>query len=351
MDLEKLQIYFQKFIDKEFQNVKTKKKAIEYDFSHNMNELIDYLDKGQEKGLPYYKSNRLTRITNGLKNGSLTYLVFSTGVGKTSFITEKCLMSLFENKQKGIIFINEEGIRQIQTRLLATIANRKLHLPIPRKDLNKGNLKPEIKLALTNAINFTKDFNSSHLKIISLNQFSRMDEIIQTVEKFRTDGYEKFFFDTFKPEISQTTDRWLAFSNAAQKIYDTIKPEALNCSFFSSVQLKIGKESRYLDLNCIGKSLEISEVASVILMGRKVYDDEYDKQPHAIDAYNYEPMPDGKFKKIAFTLYKDKKYFIIFIAKNREGSTEEQVIYEYNLDFNFWEEVAYARVENIFQKY
>jgi hypothetical protein len=109
--------------------------------------------------------------------------------------------------------------------------------------------------------------------------------------------------------------------------------------------MKIGKEYRYLDLDSIGKSMEIVEVAAVVMAGRLMYDDEFEGK-NKILCYNYEKDFNEKWHKKEYTLNPEKKYLILFLPKNREGSEDEQIVFEVISDLNIWKEVCYAKVKN-----
>jgi hypothetical protein len=110
------------------------------------------------------------------------------------------------------------------------------------------------------------------------------------------------------------------------------------------VQLKIGKEYKFLDLSTIGKSMEIVEVASVVLIGRRMYDDEIDGR-NKLYVFDYKINNFTKKYEIQnIQLDKDKNYLILFIAKNRGGTTDVQIVYEIDYATNQWIELGFVKV-------
>ncbi|ALS22142.1 hypothetical protein IJ22_17680 [Paenibacillus naphthalenovorans] len=332
--------------------------VIEYNLTEDIEEVVDELDLGEEVGLPLFDSPRLSKKINGQKLGNLMYLVLSSGVGKSSIVTEKFVLSIFEhnikaldpesglNFEKALIFVNEEGKKRWQARLLATVASRILKKPIARDVVNRGGYSKENKETLKEAAKWLKQNQPDYIKLIVLKKY-RIEDVISRIELYRPLGYKHIYFDTFKPEVSQQADRWLAFSNSAQELYDCIKEEANNCSCLATVQMKIGKEFRYIDLDSIGKSMEIVEVAAIVMAGRLIYADEYEGGKNPIYAYNYEKDAfSSKWVRKTYKLDPEKKYLILFLPKNREGSEDEQIVFEVLQDFNIWREVAYAQVKN-----
>lgn len=332
--------------------------VIIYNLTEDIEEVVDELDEGEEVGLPLFDSPRLTKKINGQKLGNLMYLVLSSGVGKSSIVTEKFVLSIFEhnvraldpdndlNFEKALIFVNEEGKKRWQARLLATVASRILKKPIARDTVNRGKYTPEHKAILKEAAKWLKQNQPDFIKLVVLKKY-RVEDVINNIELHRPLGYSHVYFDTFKPDLSQQADRWLAFSNSAQELHDCIKDEAYNCATLATVQMKIGKEYRFIDLDSIGKSMEIVEVAAVVMAGRLLYDDEFEGK-HKIFCYNYEKDAfGGKWGKKEYTLDPEKKYLIIFLPKNREGSEDEQIVFEVISDLNIWKEVCYAKVKNL----
>src|SRR5690606_27011120 len=100
---------------------------------------------------------------------------------------------------------------------------------------------------------------------------------------------------------------------------------------------------RYLTNNDIGLAKSIVDVMSVNLMMRRPFDDEYKGGKREIIGYKLEGK-NGK-SKIPFGLDKDKHYMIMFITKNRFGSTDEfQIISEYNLSTNTYRDIGICNI-------
>jgi len=320
--------------------------VVEYYLGDNLDETIKELKQGEQVGIPLFDSPRLTRKINGQKLGNLNYLVLSSGVGKSSALLEKFVLSIYENNEKAIIFANEEGIKRWRSKLLVTVASRILKKPLSRDLVTKGGFGEDVEKVLCEAKEWIESHRKDNILFINLKKY-RIQDVIDRIELYRAKGYKHIYFDTFKPEVTTNDDRWLAFSNSAQQLYDCIKEEANNCFCLATVQLKIGKEYRYLDLDCIGKSMEITEVAAVVMIGRLMFDDEYREEgsKYRLKPYNWKKDEfSQKWYKEPYQLDPEKRYIILFLAKNREGSEDEQIVFEVNYDFNVWKEVAYVQV-------
>lgn len=344
MTLKQLQLFIEFKTKEAFSHINSGE-VVEYDLVDDLDETIEELNSGEQMGMALHDSPRLNRKIKGWKDGYLYYLVLSSGVGKSSISMEKFILGLIENDEKALLGINEEGIKKWRQLLLSTISTKVLHKPINREKMYEGNFNEETMEKLKNAAKWARENGKGLIKTLELKKY-RLEDILSRVELYRPKGYNKLIIDTFKPDRSSADlARWEAFSNSAQDLHDVIKEDNYNVGTMATVQLKIGKEVRFLDLECVGKSMEIVEVASVVLIGRLLYTDEYPGQKFALHPYNYKK--DGftdKWYREDYTLNPKKKYLVLFIAKNRFGSEDEQIVYEANYDINYFKEVAYVQV-------
>ena len=356
MTLEQLKSFFKYKMTKPFTsansgNIKVKKLIAE------RQETFEELNKGISLGLPFREAPRLTKITKGAKLGNLTYLVLSSGIGKTSFSMEKYILSLIENEEKAQLYANEEGILRFRNTMYATISANIISNP---KNKNKSWYHPEVisrerlmagkftqkEWAILNKIDeYLETKDDDIIMFFEIEKYV-FDEVIENIETYRPLGYKHILFDTFKPDLSKGEHaRWEKFSNHAQALDNCIKEGANNCACIANVQLKIGKEYRYLDLGVIGKALEISEVAGTIMAGRLMFADEYPGGTHELNAYDYKINEFiGEVEKVPYELDPEKTYLILFVPKNRFGGTLEQIVFEVDYDTNSWKEVAYVKV-------
>lgn len=346
MNLQQLKMYFQFKHKEAFMNVNSGE-VKEHNLIDDLDETIAMMDAGETMGLLFHDTPRLNKKIKGWKEGTLMYLVLSSGMGKTSFGMHAGVMSLLHDNEKGIIFANEEGVLKWRILLLATVSSSILNKPISRTKLAEGKFDKETKDRLIEAKEWLYTHRKDMIKFVELTKY-RIDDVISRIELYRPLGYKYVFFDTFKPEVGTGENaRWQEFSDSAQKLYDSIKSDANNCATLATVQLKIGKEYRALDLSSVGKSLEIVEVAGVVLMGRLIYHDEFEGGKNPIHAYNWDEelhKLSGKWSRKPYELKPERQYMLLFIAKNREGESDIGIVYDVNYNFNTWREVAYFDV-------
>lgn len=344
MNLKQIQTFIQTKTSEVFSHINSGE-IVEYNLADDLDEAIDRMNAGEAMGMPLHDAPRLNKKIKGWKKGDVIYLVMSSGVGKSSIAMEKFALSLYENNEKGAYFANEESVWKTRNLLLATVSSKILNAPINREKLSEGGFSNAIIEKLKKARDWVLQFPLDFLKFFDLTKY-RVEDVINRIQMLKPRNVSYYILDTFKPDNSASENaRWEAFSQSAQILFDCIKAEANNAGLLATVQLKIGKEYRYLDLSAIGKSLEIVEVAAVVLMGRLLYEDEYPTKKEAIFAYNYiKDEINDKWVTKEYVLNKDKTYMILFLAKNRNGSVDEQILYEVNYGINSFKEVAYVKM-------
>ncbi|GEM_PF-4443662 len=347
MNLKQVELYIQVKYREAFSHINSGD-VVEHDLVEDLDETIKELNAGDTMGIPLHDAPRLNRKIKGWKNGALYYLILSSGVGKSSIAMEKFILSLFENQEKALLAINEESVSKWRALLLATIASKINKNPINRDKMFEGNFNDKTLNKLEIAKEWANEHGKGLIKTLELKKY-RLEDIFSRVEQYRPQGYSKLIIDTFKPDRSQSDmARWEHFSNSAQELHDLIKEDNYNVGTLATVQLKLGKESRFLDLDSTGKSMEINEVASVVMMGRLLFSDEYPGGKFALKPYNYkkDEISEEWFQE-PYKLDPKKQYMVVFLAKNRFGSEEEQIIYEANYDINSFKEVAYVKVPRV----
>ena len=344
MTLKQVQLYLTVKYKEAFSHVNSGE-VVEYDLVDDLDETIEDLNSGEAMGSPLHDAPILNRKIKGWKDGSLYYLILSSGVGKSSIAMEKFILSLFKNQEKAILAINEESVKKWRQLLLSTISTKILKKAVNREKMYEGNFQPDMRKKLEDAAKWANENGKGLIKTLELKKY-RMEDILSRVEIYRPQGFNKLIIDTFKPDRSQSDmARWEAFSNSAQELHDLIKEDNYNVGTLATVQLKLGKETRFLDLESTGKSMEINEVAAVVMMGRLLFADEYKGERFALKPYNYKKDEfTGEWITEPYELDEKKQYLVLFLAKNRFGSEEEQIIYEVNYEINSFKEVALVKV-------
>ncbi|EPB8173109.1 helicase [Clostridium perfringens] len=311
-----------------------------YDISSNLNELIEELDKGIDVGLPYYNLDMLNSETNGMSLGNMYLLLAPSGVGKSSFLRSQIYPSILENNEKLVVIINEEDEKKHQKEMLVWVANNIYNEDLQKYKLNTGHFSPEVKEVLYKCADWIKQ-HSQQIILIPIDRYTT-DKAIKIIKKYSSLGVKYFALDTFKHDADTNTSdaSWLDLQLNSVKLYDTIKPKGKNVCLICTMQLtKTSTKQRYYTMENISGAKNVVDVVSGCYMLRWVLPDEYTGEKRDLKV----KMPSGKNKKskVPVTLKKDKRYQIMFLTKNRFGSSNEFcLVFEVDLSRNTYKEVG-----------
>ncbi len=316
-----------------------------YDISYKIDELIDELDRGLAVGLPYYNMPMITKETGGLYSGSITLVGGLSNVGKSTFARTSILPSVIERKEPIVIMLNEDSIKKYQRELITFVANNVLKFDLQKHIIRDGKYSPEVKNILIKSAEWIKEQTENHLITIIPFQNYQTEKAIKVIRKFSSMGVKQFLLDTYKLDAGKVTNNsWLELQQNMVAINDIIKPEANNVHIMITFQLAKGSvNQRYYTQDNIGVSKNIIDPASTCLMIRDVYDDEKHGEKRELKVYRIEGK--NKESKIQVALDKDKRYQVIFIIKNREGSANQhQIVIEHDMSRNIMKEIGICNV-------
>lgn len=321
--------------------IKANQNVESYSISDGIDELVGELDEGMMIGLEYYKMPFFTELTNGCNMGNITILVAPSGAGKSSFLRNTHMTSCLINNEKIVIMINEEGKKKWQREFICWVANNIYSEDLQKHTITNGKYTKETRELILKCVDWIKEKGKSNIiTLIPLKSYST-DIALKCMRKYISMGVKYFAIDTFKADIDVAGDDWGSLEKNMVKINDLVKPENKNVHIFITMQARLSDiRARYLSLDNIAKSKSVTEVASTVILIRKLFDDEYPEEKNALNVYT----SDGKIKQLV-SLDKNKRYYIAFVAKNRDGeSGYRQIVFENDLSRNMAKEVGYTSV-------
>ena len=275
LTLEQLKSYFSYHVKKGSQSTSGNNVKVT-NLLDGIDESISKFNEGLQMGIPLYDSPRLTSAIKGWQTGNFILLILSSGVGKSSFAYAKFALGILDSDEKCFFGVNEENKSRAHHTLLSTVSGSITNSPISRERLSQGHFTKEEMDSIKKSRDWLVSHDSDKIKFAEIEKFY-LDEYLETIELYRSLGYKYCILDTMKPDSSKYDNaRYEKFAQHSQDIFDCIKPTNNNIGMLCTVQLKIGEDTRYLDLSAIAKAKEISEVADVVLMGRQLFEDEYD---------------------------------------------------------------------------
>lgn len=317
-----------------------------YSLEDHIDDLIIELDKGQAVGLPYYDMPLLTKEIGGDLIGNITLVGGLSNVGKSTLARSSKIPSIIEHNERLVVMLNEEDQKKWQREMLVWVANNIYKEDLQKYVVRDGKYTTETKELLYKCAEWIKEKAANH--IITIIPFKRYQtsKAIKVIKKYASLGVKYFLLDTFKADAGSKNEQlfWMQMQQAMVDINDTIKPTAKNVHIMITFQLaKTSARQRMYTQDNIGMSKNIIDPVSTCIMIRDIFDDEYDGGRNALKVYRLEGK-NGK-TKIPVKLNTDKRYQVVFITKNREGSANQfQIVIEHDLSRNIMKEVGITHV-------
>lgn len=344
MTAEDIYQEYEVWLNDTFINVDSDVKS--YDITDGIYDLIEELDQGLAVGLPYNNMPILTKETGGQYFGSITLVGGLSNVGKSTFARTSTIPSIIKNQEDRIvIMLNEDGIKKWQRELLVFVANNINKFDLQKHVVRDGRYSKEVKDSLKAAADWLVEQTRNHkITVIPFKQY-QTSKVIKIINKFSSMGVRYFMLDTYKLDAGKVTDNsWLDLQQKMVEINDCVKPENKNVHILITFQLAKGSvKQRYYTQDNIGVSKNIIDPASTCIMIRDLYDDEYPGEKRELKVYRMEGK--NNKTKIPVHLDKDKRYQILFIVKNREGSANTyQICIEHDMSRNTMKEIGICNV-------
>jgi replicative DNA helicase len=338
-----------------------------YDEHHlldNMDEEIEEMDKNPDTGLPFYNAKKLTSICTGWAHGHVYMYGGFGGSGKTSFTVNQVIMSCIEHKEKLLVIANEQGITEFRKMLLITALGamnkdkkQDEREYVGRQRLNEGGFSEEEKERLKKAKEWLHELCDGDKKLITFVFMENyvMEDVKKLVRYYAARGYKRLIIDTAKPsEGDNSLARWERFVEDAKEIYKLARPNGggLDLAVWMNVQLADSAlKMRFLNEYALGEGKKAKNEASVLLLGRFMWDDEYEGGKHVLQITQWKRNAfTESFEEVVEPLKKEKnvQYFLMFTGKNRRGQDNKTgqriLVMKPHFGINAWSEIGWCMV-------
>lgn len=309
------------------------------DLGMSAKDFFEELEQEQEDMLPYYGLHNLQYSVGGIPRGHVTMLGGFGGSGKSTLTNFTVIGSLLDDpNEKAIIVLNEESAMAFRKKVVMLILAEKIRsqkeyseMSVNRKNLSKNELKDAEKEALRLAISEMNDLlgDKGRIKAVFVERYI-MSEIETIIRRFANRGYTNLIIDTHKvSEGSQYNARWETFVEDMKTYYRLTRKEAggLNLRTFITFQLADSAiHNKFLDFEAIGEGKAAKNEASVVMMFRKVWGNEYPdgKQPLTVfKKVKKELSGKTEWKEKRVPLNPSEIYYLLFVPKNRFGQSND----------------------------
>lgn len=333
-------------------------------------EFIRSIEEDAENMLPFHKSNMMNSITQGIAQGHVMMIGAFGNSGKSSMIADKIVMSYIANNEKAIVVLNEESANSFRQKIVLSILNHEVAgaKGFNRKHMTNGQLeesdKEQIRMAFAKMRELTEG-EDAIIKIIFMSKYD-MDDLERLVRYHANRGYHNLLIDTHKvSDNSRQDQRWATFVEDMKKIYRFTRKEAGGCNLRTVVTFQLADShirDRFLTADAMAEGKASKNEASVVMMFRPMFSDEYDGEKRALKCHRWRkktedemmlnPKDKKKFAKEEITLEKGKVYYLLFTPKNRFGNNtdngQEVLVLEPNFNFNSFNEIGWTYVDKDF---
>ena len=324
---------------------------------------INLLKEGSNEGTPYSVSMRwinesgeerytlgcpsLSNITNGCtrRNGVFT-IAGTSGLGKSTWMFTSVVLGLVESGEKVLIVSNEMTSEYFKNILLSYVCSNVYNYhSVTRKKISNWDFSSEEEIIVRKAMKFIEDKYSDNIKFIAMNEFS-IEKITKIAKKLAlSEGFGTLCVDTFKSETSSED----VVNNMVQGARDLdIFGKKMNMIVIMTMQIGTYAENKvsYLSAAELSNSKQVKETCNTLLLFRKVANDiELDPSKTKFYLKPYKMVKDTLRNKLIpqeITLDTDKKYVLCFVNKNREGDSDQVLIYSFDGRRGMFVEEGYA---------
>lgn len=320
-------------------------------------EFIRKLKEESADMLPYYNSNLLNSISQGVARGHVTMIGGFGGTGKSSITAEKFVMSCIVNGEKTVIVLNEEDAQSFRQKIVLSILYHEFHTGFDRKRMVNGQLKFEDEEKIRKAfarMNELMNGENALIKVIFMERYV-MKDLGKIVRFWANRGYHNLLIDTHKISDESPHDkRWEIFVEDMKTIYRWTRKNAGGMNLRTVVTFQLTDtaiKNRYLDFEAIGEGKASKNEASVMYMFRVAWSDEYKGSKKQLKCYrNRKNEATGEWEKEDFFLEEGKTYYLWFTPKNRFGKDNDTgqpvLVIEPNFNSNAFKELGWCFVAN-----
>lgn len=284
----------------------------------------------------------LNGVINGVVTGTTMILSAPSGCGKSSFMLSNIVYPVIKSGQKVLLISNELTYKQYMMMLISIIGIRELKdTSMTRDSIMKGRLD-NAREKLKAVQKFINENLKNNIQFVNYNN-GDVEIVTKLMKKYSNQGFKMAVFDTMKAENSADGKAWaMLIENSKQFTYTA---QECGMSFIMPYQVAHGSsEKRVLSRADLSEGKGVINVASTLLMFRKVKSDEFDGGKYAIKPYTYRKNPTtGKWDKevVEFT-DQTKQYIIVTVDKNRFGKDSVHILYRFDGQYCTYKEIGYC---------
>lgn len=322
------------------------------DLKKGVGKTLENARRGILRGLPLH-SKMLNSLVNGMALGNITMLAGASGVGKSFLTMSLVLSAIIEEKEPILILVNEEGEDKWHQELLTWVVNNKittgespeydsyLDSSFIKSAFHQGVFTEKDDELLDLAAEWIeKNIPDDMLHFVEFETYAAHKAIKKIRHYATSKGVKYFIIDTMKLDNDLTSGKmadnfWLQLQQNMVKIYNAVKRAGLNVHLWVTYQLNKNQRTKYLDQTSLGMAKNVADVVSTLILIRDVTENE--KESLVVEK-------GGK----RVDLETHKEYMVVFLDKNRRGSTALQTVIETDKGRNIIRDVGFTKISQEF---
>lgn len=307
----------------------------------------------------------------GLLPGNVLFQGFLSNEGKSRNLVNLIAYVTLVRKEKFMLLSNEMTEVAMKNCLITTVLNCKefkaLHgveLIKPEREITMGNYRDDITKEF---VEREKDVNGNFIEdeehfLARVKSTKEYQDVMKVAKWMEAQMEGKFYFNDITSDYSDESieieirraklvynckhfavdtlkawgaEDWVKVKMTATKIVELGKElDLFGVCTFQLTDATVFDSVFDLSSNNIGAAKGIKHPVDLLTLGKRIKKDEYPNYQYV--AYNEDWGED-----VTYNLNPEKNYFGIKPDKNRLGSKDGVMLFEYNLDYNIWNNVGY----------
>ena len=326
------------------------------DLASNNREFIKKANEGLERGIQLNRNYQFNYEIGGIHSGNIMLHTAFSGIGKTSSLIPLIILPLLEAGQRVILLINEQSGDAWRGMMLTSIIGNNYidtetyHAKrVLRNKMIFGGFTDEELEALNRASDWLDKYKNQ-LILYPLEDYT-VSTLTKIIKKLHRENEETtYILDTWKPSDESESNAHQIFTEESKELFKLVKPKdmgGMGLRFIATAQLNNNYlDDRYLKATSLAKAKAILEVVGTFTQMRRARPSELDKEDKKNYIHPFVYTKTGEKREVE--LRPTSTYTILFISKNRYGRDGIQLLFESNLDYNYWHCVGYCVVKDTY---
>ncbi len=311
---------------------------------------ISLRNKGEGIGVSFAKVlPRLNADIKGLSTKSVNIIAAASGIGKSSIIFGGFILPIIQQGVKVCLISNEQNINEFRDIMITSVMFREFkYYKLTREKIRAGKYTDEELSMINKAKEYINLNYAPYLKFVKMYSYSTI-KTQKVIKKLAREGVQHFFYDTFKAEDASANNYAGELVELSKMFFNMADKLDIHVTITMQVAQYMTNQ-RYLTPNVLSNSKQVVEVASTVMLIRKVWNDEYSEEKYDLKPFNLMKDANGNYIKDdsghgvheMFSLNPDDRNLLLFLAKNRNGVDDRVYVIKHIANYNVFQELGFC---------